>query len=231
MKAYIIRIYDEKSIEYSETAAESCRKLGIEYEFFQGVQGFSGYDALRMVGIPIVGVNFLQEGSDPAWNATASHFLLWKLIAERGEPAIVLEHDAIMLHRPLEPIPEHTLVCLGYKITDPSSYDHEKAGRPERYVRIWRHEGAHAYAITAKTAAEMLRELTTRHLLGGAVDNIFFIKDSKTNSSLVPLVVSDPIAALGWIRKSTIWDESDVPNKSYTDKTLLPSFLDNWNRD
>jgi len=38
-KAYILRIDNPVSIEYSETCARSCEEVGLPYEFFEGYQG------------------------------------------------------------------------------------------------------------------------------------------------------------------------------------------------
>ena len=73
-KAYIIRITDPISQEYAKTAAESCERIGIQYEFFEGVEKS-------------------ETQTDLALCASLSHANLWKLIYERKECVIILEHD------------------------------------------------------------------------------------------------------------------------------------------
>lgn len=192
-KAYIIRITDPISQEYAKTAAESCERIGIQYEFFEGVEKS-------------------ETQTDLALCASLSHANLWNLIYERKECAIILEHDAIMLHKVSIDIPDNMIVALGFKLKDPSKYNHISAGPSTIIWQTDRHHGAHAYAITHFTAKLLLDELEEKGIQG-AVDNIYFMKGRRTK---VPLGLADPVSALAWLRKSTIWDESAEYNYSFT---------------
>ncbi len=215
-KAYIIRIADPISQEYATIAAASCERVGIKYEFFQGIENKSSYDAWLSSGVDIKEGSNDHRKNDHHTNAascaSASHAKLWKLIYERKECAIILEHDAIMLHPVTIDIPDNMIVTLGFKVKNPENYDHMSAGPS---ITIWErnmHQGAHAYAITHHTAKLLLDELKEIGVQG-AIDNIYFMKNRKTK---VPLGLADPISALGWIRKSTIWDESADFNYAFT---------------
>ena len=70
--------------------------------------------------------------------ATVGHFIIWKKIVDQNICGIVLEHDALMLHKPEVDIPDDQLVCLGYKVRDPENYKHEVAGAPQKIVRAGR---------------------------------------------------------------------------------------------
>jgi GR25 family glycosyltransferase involved in LPS biosynthesis len=143
---------------------------------------------------------------DKAACCSVSHALIWKRIAETQQCAIVLEHDALMLHPINMNIPDGKIVVLGYKLNDPSKYDHIAAGPPRKIIDIDHHNGAHAYALTPKTAQSLLDELRTGGG-GGPIDNRFFMKKRR---SRVPLAVVDPTPAIGWIRQSTIWNKADT---------------------
>ena len=135
------------------------------------------------------------------------------------EVGIVLEHDAIML-QPINElhIPDNLIVTLGYKLTDPTRYNHKSAGKPKNLINISGHEGAHAYAMTKKTAKFLVEEIETRGTLG-AVDNAYCIKQQRRTA--VPLAIASPTPALGWLRQSTIWNESAARNYSF-----IPSFAE-----
>lgn len=218
-KAYILRISNELSQEYSEQTAKSCEKIGLPYEFFDGVEKKSGYDAWIESGVSYKPIGLYKTHKiDASMCATVSHALIWKKILENRETAIILEHDAIMLHPMKMEIPNNMIVTLGYKLQEPTKYDHKKAGPPNEVIEISGHEGAHAYAITWKTAELLLSDLNE---IGVSVpiDNMFFLKMRKTK---VPLTIASPTPAIAWIRKSTIWPESSSLNYDF-----ISSFNDN----
>lgn len=221
-KAYIIRISDPISQQYSRDAAESCERIGLQYEFFEGVEDKTAYDAWMQCTFPVKMLGLYKTGKvDKAACATVSHAQVWHKIATRKEVAIVLEHDAIMLHPATIHIPDNMIVTLGYKLPDPKKYNHVNAGPPQKLTSLDGHEGAHAYAITWNTAAAMLNELNTMGV-SLPVDNTFFLKTRRTK---VPLSIADPTPAVGWIRQSTIWKESSTLNYPFIQsfsKNLIP---------
>jgi hypothetical protein len=219
-KAYIIRISDPLSQQYASEAVKSCEKIGLPYEFFDGIENQTAYDAWMMCHFPVKMLGVYKSGKvDKAACATVSHAMVWHKIATRKEVAIVLEHDAIMLHPVTVHIPDNMIVALGYKLQDPNRYDHVKAGPPRKLIGIDGHEGAHAYALTWNTASIMLNELNTIGV-NTPVDNCFFLKMRRTK---VPLSIADPTPAIGWIRKSTIWKESSTLNYPF-----IESFNNNY---
>jgi GR25 family glycosyltransferase involved in LPS biosynthesis len=152
---------------------------------------------------------------------TAGHIAIWQKIANGADNVgVVLEHDAIMLQPITIEIPENTIVVLGYKLNDPSRYDHVAAGVPNELIRLDGHEGAHAYAMTKRTAKFLVDELHTQGLRS-AVDNDYFIRGQRRTA--MPLHIASPTPAMGWLRESTIWGVS--ANKNYD---FIPSFLKNY---
>lgn len=208
-KAYIIRISSELSRRYAKNAADSCDRIGLPYEFVEGTENKTAYDAWSQCRFPVktLGV-YKSHKIDKAACATVSHARVWNMISSRKETAIVLEHDALMLHSVSIDIPDNIIVALGYKITDPVRYNHVAAGEAQRIDIIDGHEGAHAYALSWKTAESMLSELNT---IGVSlpIDNTFFLKMRKTK---IPLGIANPTPAIGWIRESTIWNASSTVN-------------------
>lgn len=220
-KAYIIRINDTISQQYAATAAESCIMQNIPYEFIQGCENKTQYDAWKDSGISIPNQEKLKKrGEHKATCATVSHVLTWlKMCEDNVGAAIILEHDSIMLHKPDIDIPDNAIVALGYKVKEPTKYNHKSAGNVKEIERCRYHEGAHAYAITKETANILLSELRDRGQLG-AVDNAYFLRNRKTR---VPLYIADPTPAIGWLRESTIWSRSATRNAPF-----IKSFADHW---
>ena len=235
-KAYILKIKDPISEEYASVCAESCDKVGLPYEYFYGYQNMRGVYAWALSGIRLVtnegrpirlpsadNVPLIANPSqaEKAECCTVGHAHIWKKIAEgEDEAAIVLEHDAIMLHPVDIDIPENRIVVLGYKLPDPFRYDHETAGPPTELIDIQGHEGAHAYAMTKKTAQFLINEIETKGRLG-CVDNAYFILRQRRTQ--VPLCIASPTPAMGWLRESTIWGGS-----AYRNYEFIPSFQKNY---
>lgn len=218
-KAYILTIDDPNSRKYAKTCSDSCDRVGLPWDYHEGFMGMSGQQAWKMTGIPIRFNRPDPMRANPAECCSAGHGAIWKRIAEgEDECAIVLEHDAIMLHYPDIDIPDNCIAVLGYKMPNISRYDYERAGPPKQLLDIRGHEGAHAYAITKNTARAMIKEIERKGLLG-CVDNAYFLNSRRTQ---IPLKIVDPTPAIGWLRKSTIWKES--ANRNYQ---FIDSFKDN----
>jgi 2-polyprenyl-3-methyl-5-hydroxy-6-metoxy-1,4-benzoquinol methylase/glycosyltransferase involved in cell wall biosynthesis len=225
-KAYIIMMpKDKTSVEYAKTAAESCDRVGLKWEYFEA---FDHKTPDELWSKNDYGIKSYDKKMHPgAASATASHFALWRKIRDSKETAIVLEHDAVMLQPVNVKIPSGSIVNLGYKLRDPSMYDHESAGEPVDIVRIKSHLGAHAYAIDHKTAESLLEELKSVGA-NNAIDNFYFSRETSKFSS-VPISIVDPIAALAWVRKTTIvWDKEEAWE---VNANFLPSFKANLKGD
>lgn len=214
-KVYIISHNDITSREYAFTAANSCRKAGMDHQMFEGFSNVNPNDAWNSDAVGLK--NKIQETlirknqrDVNAQLCSASHAAVWRKIYQNGECAVIFEHDSILLHKIDIDIPDEGIVVLGYKVADPKKYDHMNAGPAKNIVNISGHEGAHAYAITWKTAKLMLDEIENDGVRV-PVDNTFFL-NSRSNFTTIPLYIMSPTPAIGWIRKSTIWENSSSKN-------------------
>ena len=225
-KAYILKINSDVSNEYAKNCADSCDKVGLKWEYFNGFQNMTGKMAFGQLDIPNLPTEPYRhmEKTAPAHKAmcaTAGHYAIWKKIAEgTDEAAVILEHDAIMLQPVDIDIPDNRIVVLGYKLPDPSRYNHVNAGPPKELIDINGHEGAHAYAITKSTAQFLIHEIITKGIRS-AIDNDYFIRGQRRTA--VPLSIASPTPALGWLRESTIWGSSANVNYQF-----IPSFQQNY---
>lgn len=209
-KAYILYIDTPTSIEYMQTCVESCDRVGLSYELVKGISNMNPRQSWDSTGINYKGdLSKYDHVIDKPTCCSAGHAMIWKMIADREECAIVLEHDAIMLHPVNVDIPENRIVNLGYKLKNIQRYDYETAGPPTRVIDVEGHEGCHAYALTPNTARSLVDEIEERGVLG-CVDNAYFIYGQRRTR--VPLAMVTPTAAIAWLRKSTLWSESAEVN-------------------
>ena len=227
-KAYILRIDDPISIEYAKVCAESCDKVGLEWEYFAGFQDIKARQAWRQTGIKLSSITdklVEQEAKiSKAEVCSAGHANIWKTVAEgEHEAVIILEHDAVMLHNIDLDIPDGVIVALGYKLANIEKYNHIAAGPPKKLTPIKGHEGAHAYALTKKTARGMIEEIEANGRPLAAVDNAYFIKNQRKTK--YDLMIADPTPAIGWLRESTIWKKSALRNEPF-----IESFKSNLSR-
>lgn len=221
---FILRHNSEVSKRYSVDASNSCDKLGLKWEYFEGFSGIDSTDAWRQLSLIKIDDKKTPFGVDTSRNkaalCTASHVAIWKkIVDEDHQCAIILEHDALMLHKLDLDIPDHTILALGYKIPNPSKYKHEIAGPPARLQKIDGFNGSHAYAITKNTAQKLIDGIKYRGT-SGCIDTHYFQKNSYRNGN--NLMLCDPVAAIGWIRESTIWQNSSQINRKF-----IPSFKNN----
>ena len=221
-KAYILKIDDPRSHEYAKTAADSCDRVDLEWEYFEGIMGGKDSNPWTAEIIEELGLKGKPPNSKgPASCATAGHFLIWKKISENQECAVIMEHDSIMLHKPEFALADNRMVVLGYKVVDPQNYDHVLAGPPEKLEDRAKHGGAHAYAFNHVTATTLLQNVRDGKRVNH-IDNQFFLTGSSRGA--VKMAICDPICSLGWLRESTIWGKSAVDNYG----PILQSFTDHY---
>ena len=226
-KYYIIYIENKISKEYVGHTQESCRKLGLKYELFKGYMPNSQKDLWRnfknTAGIEVKNYKHMAKG---AAGCTTSHAHLWKKIYDNRECAVILEHDAMMLWPMTIDIPDGKIVSLGHKYRNWDKYDYQTAGPPQTHYDVSCAPGSHAYAITWKTAEKLVQDIEKEGITE-AIDNRHFMHTRK-NWTEVPIAMTDPIAAMGWLRESTIQSYSATHNhvpemaKSFTDNFDSP---------
>jgi GR25 family glycosyltransferase involved in LPS biosynthesis len=216
-KAYILRTNHYKSIEYASVAAATCEKIGLPWEYFQGYQDKSTQEIEEIMSLPSDGKLDCDNGAC----CTAGHFALWRKILENRETAIILEHDALMMQPVDIDIPDNMIVALGYKFFNVDMYDYQKAGLPSELISIPNHAGAHAYALTYKTCELLFNEIESNGTWSD-VDRFYFLRNTSSNQSNIPLTIASPTPAICWVRDSTIgWP----PGAFNFD--LIPSFVSN----
>ena len=101
-KAYIIRVDGhEESEEKAAHCAESCDKVGQEWEYWEAYNGLDGElkDASHHNAIMEclkVTDHYMTRGEVAC---ALSHISLWAKCVIEDQPLIVLEHDAVMVQK------------------------------------------------------------------------------------------------------------------------------------
>lgn len=239
-KAYILRHTAPLSIEYSEMCSSTCDKVGLEWEYFEGYTNMTRKEAWSKTGLKLKFKNKNNE-LDQYWISSfphienkvreqrhgcvdAGHASIWRKIADSDKIGIILEHDALMCYNPSNitefKIPDYFIIMLGYKTDKPENYDYIEANKQvPRLHYLERHQGAHGYMMTPKTARYLLDEIEEFGVLGD-IDNSYFIRGPR--STKIPLLIMSPTPVLGWVRKSTI---NADPNKISTfNYDFIPEF-------
>lgn len=225
-KSYILKINTPVSNNCAKTCADSCDKVNLLWEYFDGFENMTGVEAFRklQISLPKESYQYIEKSDDVANRAlctTAGHFAIWKKVAEGTDDAVViLEHDTIILQPITIDIPDYVIVTLGYKLRDMSRYDYKSAGPPTKLIPINYHHGAHAYAITKRTAQFLINEIE-RNGIRLYIDDDYFLSTRRTS---IPLNIASPTPAIGWVRQSTIW-ESEKPVRN---NKFIPSFQKNY---
>jgi len=224
-KAYILRHNVELSQQYSRDAAASCDKIKLKYEYVEGyntsIYASEAWNELKIFDKEWNPPNKHEKNThkNKAALCTVSHAMIWKKVVEGSdECVIILEHDAIMLHKPTIDMPNDRIVALGYKLNNINRYNAKEAGPPQKLVPSSHHSGSHAYAITKTTANLLLDELREYGKPLGCIDT-YYMQQKRTK---IKLSITDPICALAHLRESTIWNRSANANGK-----LLPSFSKN----
>lgn len=224
---YILHIDEPRSKAYLEDCLKSCRKFqNINAIPVEGYNGVSYKDICEEYGIDIIRfyVDQMAENGNvlnKAFSCSAGHFKIWNMIAESGEPGVVLEHDAIVKgdFTNLE-VDDKQLLWLGPRIEREDDYTYP-TGDETSYVSVSRWEGTHAYAVSPAMARYLLGQIKT-YGLNDSIDGQLGMR----NMFDLDMVAADPppvVAVIG-NRESCIENSG---NPGFWNAHHTPRFLAN----
>jgi predicted O-methyltransferase YrrM/GR25 family glycosyltransferase involved in LPS biosynthesis len=214
MKAYILYIDEPLSLQYAEDCLDSCTKFNVDSTLFQGIKGKTNRELTRKYGYHIKTFDYSSE-----YCGTVGHFEIWKEIVKSGEVGIVLEHDAVVMGDLNNlTVEDGEILFLGPRLYDREHYTFP-IDETINYIDIDFYNGAHAYAITANTAAMMLDQLEQSKLIQMPIDGLLGLKN-KFNMKLKAVDPVFAIAEVGIARRSFNFDKPDPTNRYYFDKFL-----------
>lgn len=174
MKTYILYIDREKSIQYANECLDSCKQFGLDAVLFLGVCDKPNRELIRRFGYKINTDMYASE-----YCTTIGHINVWKEIAKSNEIGVVFEHDCVVKGDYSNiTVNDGELVALG-----PLVYEHTDYNFPTKYVNdidykdVQFFKGAHAYAITPKTAQTMLDELDRIGQILMPIDGLLGLKN------------------------------------------------------
>ena len=169
-KAYIIRVGGHKdSEEKSAHCAESCDKVGQEWEYWEAYNGLDGEikDASHHNAIMEclkVTDHYMTRGEVAC---ALSHISLWAKCVIEDQPLVILEHDSVMVEKYEQHavfnsicyLGGHEQVKQGWKVLPTPPH----ASEGPNYHFICR---AHAYAIDPAVAKNMLAHVLKMGICG-----------------------------------------------------------------
>lgn len=104
MKSYIIRLKNNSiSEKYANLCVAQARELGIDIEYFDGINGLEYQQHLTQLGI--VPRYKFKKGRAGVFGCFLSHYYLWQRCAANNEPFLILEHDGFFI----KPLPGNIL--------------------------------------------------------------------------------------------------------------------------
>jgi hypothetical protein len=172
MKAYILYIDTPQSNQYMNECVESmCKFPDLEPIPVLGETGLTYDGVCESYGFrkhPWRMDKSLEDFPgvfDVIASVDASHFKIWKMIIDSGEPGIVLEHKAIV-KGPVSDIEikDYEIVHYGPRIQNIDDYEYpESMNQTKIPVESW--EGVHAYGLTPRTAQHLFKCLDEKGYL------------------------------------------------------------------
>lgn len=192
MQAYILCINKEKSVAYANDCQQSCKENDLPFTLVWGIKDENAETLSNNFNVRWRSYNPDYDGEHCC---TASHFRIWRQIVEVNEPAIVLEHDAIIKSKHINDIKvnDDEILFLGPRIFSRNDYEFPE-GEELKYVPVKKFLGTHAYAITPNTAKKLLAGVKEDPMVF-PVDGILGI----VNPYKIKLVALDPPVAVGEI--------------------------------
>lgn len=167
MKAYILHIDTPESAQYAAIASASCLSHDVMCEMVEGIHGKPYEQIKKETGMEVGRENV--KGEEQYWkeyNAALGHIEIWKKIAAGKEVGVVLEHDAVVKENFNEvEVNDMEIVHLGPKVKHIDDYAWPNKSRVYTRHEVRRWEGAHAYAMTPKTAQYLLDKIKEENRL------------------------------------------------------------------
>lgn len=226
MRALIIRTESNPdSVNFANQCAISCKQHNLKYNFVSAVESLSCRDSFASVGIDIpegeCSIRTTPGEICPMHGCFASHYKSWGIAAERDEPTVILEHDALLLETvPEEHFVDNVITVLGFRVAQRDGY--KPIGPVKTAIPLKRTFGTHAYAITKQTAL-LLRTHAKQNPHMMNLDPADYMVKRKLHG--LELTVLDPSPAIAYIRGSTITSRSFYSSRP---SGYLDSMPDSW---
>lgn len=197
MKKYVITIMNNPhSVEAAERCIESAKKFGYEVEMFPAITPAN--DVYRMFDYFEFPTDAFDNNpysrTEPTMACFLSHHALWCVANSLDESILILEHDAVFTSE-LPDVEIDTLVTFG----KPSFGNFQTANAEGLYPLFSKGGsylgGAHAYAVSAKGA----RELISSAMKDAKPTDVFIGNNSVLGAKEYypwPVVVNDSVSTV-----------------------------------
>lgn len=155
MKAYIVTLWHmDESVRVAERASDSADKHGLVPEFWAGVPREDAAKEMLAEGLKLGSFDQSWSRTDAAMGNFVAQYRLWQHIAHT-EPALILEHDAVVV----APIPElkghGDIITLGKPSFGKLRHQREPGFYP-LFSSGDKIPGAHGYYLTPAGATALI---------------------------------------------------------------------------
>lgn len=174
MKGYVVTLYEyPESVHSAERCIESGKLYDLDICMFKAVHKSISLRELELEGLTVARFNQSYSNLDAVMGNFVSQYRIWKKIVVTNEPAIVFEHDAVVVG----PVPELVgdIVNLG-KPSYGKFLEKKDAGiyplfskRPSDEYGVYI-PGAHGYYVTPAGAQDLIEKAKR---LGAAPCDVF----------------------------------------------------------
>ena len=188
MKGYIGTIMQiPESVKMAERCIESGKQFGVDVEIVPAVYKDEALEKLAEANLTLQKYDESYSNVGAVVGNFLTQYASWKMIAESGEPGIMLEHDAVFIDRVPDLEGKGDIINIGkpsygnYRSqTVPGVYP--MFSKPGGYI-----PGAHGYYLTPKGANDLILIAEQR---GAAPVDIFLNKTNFPNiKEIYPWVV------------------------------------------
>ncbi len=174
MKGYVVTLTSvPESVNVAVRCIESAKKFNIDVTIFNAVTKDNARKVLNEEALHVSKFDETWSNTDAVLANFASQYQIWKMVARSGQPAIVLEHDAVFVG-PIPPLlGEGDIINLG----KPSYGKFNTPKHPGVYPMFSKDggyiPGAHGYVITPLGARELMEQAFSK---GAAPCDLFLNK-------------------------------------------------------
>ena len=222
MKAYILYIDKGDSKKYALDTLASCEEHGVDAELFRGVHGLLNADITKKYGYTMGRPGTFDDDRQyhREFCCSLGHMFIWMKIIQENQPAVVLEHDAVV-KAPLNDIKvnDGEILWLGPRVWNRDDYSvpNERVS----FKKVDHFECTHAYAITPMTARKMLGAIFYTNHITMNVDGLMGVN----NSFDMNLMAVDPPLVVAEVGDRDTYAQAPEKGNAETNWENLPGFL------
>lgn len=207
-----------------------AKKLGCKYSLHENFDHIPTPEVYQKVNT-FKANNGITKGPGGAGTASnfCSHISIWHKIVKENKPCAIFEHDArpVINFENLIEVNDNEIVLLGPRVPNLEYYSFPENVKI-KYYEVEHHAGSHAYAITPKTAHDLINHIE-KDGVNDSIDQWLFLRLKKMHVGKMlnlSLKVCDPPVAVAVFgnKKSSIGRVFGSSNQPTDNLYTTPGF-------